>query len=45
MDVTRHGEVGFELRLTLEQPRRPRELAELLVHATTTKPTGALVPD
>ena len=24
---------------------RPRELAELLVHATTTKPTGSLVPD
>lgn len=24
---------------------RPRELAELLVHATTTKPTGALIPD
>ena len=23
---------------------RPRELAELLVHATTTKPTGPLVP-
>jgi hypothetical protein len=23
---------------------RPRELAELLVHATTTKPTGKLVP-
>jgi pimeloyl-ACP methyl ester carboxylesterase len=24
---------------------RPRELAELLVHATTTKPTGPLIPD
>ena len=24
---------------------RPRELAELLVHATTTKPTGPLVPN
>jgi hypothetical protein len=24
---------------------RPKELAELLVHATTTKPTGPLVPD
>ena len=23
---------------------RPRELAELLVHATTTKPTGPLIP-
>jgi hypothetical protein len=26
-------------------PNRPKELAELLVHATTTKPTGPLVPD
>jgi hypothetical protein len=24
---------------------RPQELAELLVHATTTKPTGPLIPD
>jgi hypothetical protein len=24
---------------------RPRELAELLVHATTTTPTGPLIPD
>ena len=24
---------------------RPSELAELLVHATTTKPTGPLVPN
>jgi hypothetical protein len=24
---------------------RPQELAELLVHATTTKPIGPLIPD
>jgi hypothetical protein len=45
--VTRR--LGVE-QLTIETSHspflsRPRELAELLVHATTTKPTGSLVPD
>ena len=36
-------EIPFNRHFYVFKP--PRELAELLVHATTTKPTGPLVPD